>query len=97
MPVIELDLPDRQTLGIIYDNVVEEAGLLSHQCEKNEALLDAALGLTVMETRLAFGKAVASRGRLTGAEIDYVIQEKERIIRQSGVLEYFHPGHNSQK
>jgi len=91
MPVIELDLPDRHTLGIIYDDVVEEAGLLPHQCEKNEALLDAALGLTVMETRLAFGKAVASRGRLTGEEIDYVIQEKERIIRQSGVLEYFHP------
>ena len=91
MPVIELDLPDRHTLGIIYDAVVAEAGLQPHQCEKNEALLDAALGLTVMETRLAFGKAVASKGRLTSAEIDYVIQEKERIIRQSGVLEYFHP------
>ena len=58
---------------------------------RSEALLDAALGLTIMEARLAFGKAIAVRERLTSTEIDYVISEKERIIRQSGVLEYFHP------
>ena len=91
MPIIELDLPRRHTLGIIFDDVVEEAGLLPHQVEKSEALLDAALGLTIMEARLAFSKAVATKGRLTSAEIDFVIEEKERIIRQSGVLEYFHP------
>ena len=44
-----------------------------------------------MEARLAFSKAVATKGRLTSAEIEFVIEEKERIIRQSGVLEYFHP------
>jgi len=91
MPIIELDLPRRHTIGIIFDDVVEEASLQPHQIEKNEALLDAALGLTIMEARLAFSKAVATKGRLTSAEIDFVIQEKERIIRQSGVLEYFHP------
>ena len=41
-------LPRRHTLGIIFDDVVEEAGLLPHQVEKSEALLDAALGLTIM-------------------------------------------------
>ena len=91
MPIIELDLPRRHTLGIIFDDVVEEAGLLPHLIEKSEALLDAALGLTIMEARLAFSKAVATKGRLTSSEIDFVIEEKERIIRQSGVLEYFHP------
>jgi ATP-dependent 26S proteasome regulatory subunit len=91
MPIIELDLPRRDTIGIIFDDVVEEAGLQGHQIEKNESLLDAALGLTIMEARLAFSKAAATKGRLTSAEIDFVIQEKERIIRQSGVLEYFHP------
>ena len=91
MPIIELDLPRRHTLGIIFDDVTEEAGLLPHQVEKSEALLDAALGLTIMEARFAFSKAVATKGRLTSAEIEFVIEEKERIIRQSGVLEYFHP------
>ena len=41
-----------------------------------------------MEARLAFGKAIAVRQRLTSTEIDFIIAEKERIIRQSGVLEY---------
>jgi hypothetical protein len=48
MPIIELDLPRRHTLGIIFDDVVSEAGLLPHQVEKSESLLDAALGLTIM-------------------------------------------------
>ena len=91
MPIIELDLPRRHTLGIIFDDVVSEAGLLPHQVEKSESLLDAALGLTIMEARLAFSKAVATKGRLTSTEIGFIIEEKERIIRQSGVLEYFHP------
>ena len=90
MPIIELDLPRRHTLGIIFDDVTDEAGLLPHQIEKSEALLDAALGLTIMEARLAFSKAVATKGQLTSAEFDFIIEEKERIIRQSGVLEYFH-------
>lgn len=91
MPLLHLSLPRRETLGIIFDHVVSESNLESHQIEKSEALLDAALGLTIMEARLAFGKAIAVRQRLTSTEIDFVIGEKERIIRQSGVLEYFHP------
>ncbi len=91
MPIIEMDLPRRHTIGIIFDDVADEAGLLPHQIEKHEALLDAALGLTIMEARLAFSKAIAVEGRLTASEISFVIEEKERIIRQSGVLEYFHP------
>lgn len=91
MPLLHLPLPRRETLSIIFDDVVSEADLAPHQVEKSEALLDAALGLTIMEARLAFGKAIAVRERLTSTEIDYVISEKERIIRQSGVLEYFHP------
>ena len=37
MPIIELDLPRRHTLGIIFDDVVSEAGLLPHQVEKSES------------------------------------------------------------
>ena len=80
MPIIELDLPRRHTLGIIFDDVTEEAGLLPHQVEKSEALLDAALGLTIMEARLAFSKAVATNGRLTSSEIDFVIEEKDKFF-----------------
>ena len=61
MPIIELDLPRRHTLGFIFDDVVEEAGLLPHQVEKSEALLDAALGLTIMEARLASARLLQPR------------------------------------
>ena len=55
----------------------------------DEALLDAARGLTVMEARLAFGKAAAELGRLDHGAVPLVAQEKERIIKQSEVLEYY--------
>ncbi len=91
LPVIEVDLPDRDTIEVIANSVVEE---YSEYCIENEItpkLLESALGLTVMEARLAFAKAIIQNRKLTEEEIPLIISEKEQIIKKSGLLEYFHP------
>lgn len=86
VPTIELDLPGVEDLRV----VLEDAALaLGVRADADDALLDAARGLTVMEARLAFGKAAAELGRLDHGAVPLVIREKERIIKQSEVLEYY--------
>lgn len=86
IPTLELDLPGVEDLHLVLQDV---ANTLKVRASADEALLDAARGLTVMEARLAFGKAAAELGRLDHGAVRLVAQEKERIIKQSEVLEYY--------
>lgn len=91
LPVIEVELPDRQTIEVIANNVVEEYAKFCIESDITPKLLESALGLTVMEARLAFAKAIIIDRKLTEEEIPLIISEKEQIIKKSGLLEYFHP------
>jgi SpoVK/Ycf46/Vps4 family AAA+-type ATPase len=91
LPVIEVDLPDRDTIAVIADSVVAEYADYCVETEITPKLLESALGLTVMEARLAFAKAIIQNRKLTEEEIPLIISEKEQIIKKSGLLEYFHP------
>ncbi|MBK9263304.1 MAG: AAA family ATPase [Polyangiaceae bacterium] len=86
IPTLELELPGVDDLRLVLQDAAEA---LSVRASADEALLDAARGLTVMEARLAFGKAAAELGRLDHGAVRLVAQEKERIIKQSEVLEYY--------
>jgi AAA+ superfamily predicted ATPase len=86
VPTIELDLPGVDDLRVVLHDAATALGV---RASDDEALLDAARGLTVMEARLAFGKAAAELGRLDHGAVPLVAQEKERIIKQSEVLEYY--------
>jgi len=86
IPTVELDLPGVDDLRVVLQDA---AAALNVRASDDEALLDAARGLTVMEARLAFGKAAAELGRLDHGAVPLVAREKERIIKQSEVLEYF--------
>jgi hypothetical protein len=86
IPTIELDLPGVDDLGVVLQDAAAALGVRD---SADEALLDAARGLTVMEARLAFGKAAAELGRLDHGAVPLVAREKERIIKQSEVLEYY--------
>lgn len=86
VPTIELALPDKSDLKEVLDLVAAAQGV---PAESDDALLDAARGLTVMEARLAFGKAAAELNRLDHSAVRLVSREKERIIKQSEVLEYY--------
>ncbi|HOI47001.1 MAG TPA: AAA family ATPase [Bacilli bacterium] len=91
LPVIEIDLPGVEELNVIARSVMKELKLPSIQSDITNKLLESALGLTIMEARLAFGKAIIERKKLTEEEIPLIINEKEQIIKKSGLLEYYHP------
>jgi len=54
-----------------------------------DALIQAALGLTLAEAESAFAKAIATDGRLSREDVSLVMDEKRQVIRKSGLLEYF--------
>lgn len=56
--------------------------------ESVEALVDAAIGLTLNEAENVFAKTLVLRQRLTKEEAPLVYSEKRQIIRKSGLLEY---------
>ena len=88
VPTLELPLPDVETLRVICDEVAAAHGV---PFDGDEALLNAARGLTIMEAKLAFGQAALALRRLDRRAVPQVVREKERVIRQSQVLEYYEP------
>ena len=54
-----------------------------------EALIRAALGLTLSEAENAFAKAIAKDQRLDSADASLILEEKRQVIRKSGLLEYY--------
>jgi len=88
VPTIELPLPDVDDLETVAEDVAESLGVT---LSRDPALFEAARGLTVMEARLAFGQAAVQLDRLDHSAVGLVVREKERVIKQSGVLEYYEP------
>ena len=88
VPTIELPLPGVADLAVVAQDVAAGLNVKLHE---DPALLEAARGLTVMEAKLAFGQAAVQRGRLGPSEVPLVVREKERVIKQSEVLEYYEP------
>ena len=86
IPTLELELPGVQDLGVVLQDTASTFGI---EATGDHALLEAARGLTVMEAKLAFGKAAAESGKLGTQAVPLVAREKERIIKQSEVLEYY--------
>ncbi|MBX5484763.1 MAG: AAA family ATPase [Myxococcaceae bacterium] len=54
-----------------------------------EALVKAAMGLTLSEAENAFAKAIVTDGKLSAEDIQRVQDEKRQIIRKSGLLEFY--------
>jgi AAA+ superfamily predicted ATPase len=89
VPTLELPLPRIDELREVCRGVAED---LAIPFERNDTeLLEAALGLTVMEARLAFGQAGAQLGQLGDSAVPLILQEKKRILQQSEILEYYEP------
>jgi len=88
--VMQLPYPDFNDIKAIYKKVCGEYKI-SNQDNPDSDLIEAALGLTIMEAEKAFSLAYIESGNLTGAEIPLVIREKENVIKKSGYLEYYHP------
>jgi SpoVK/Ycf46/Vps4 family AAA+-type ATPase len=86
--VVEYPLPELSEIGTILDRVMSMVPGKSDlpKGEEREHVVEAALGLTADEAENVFAKSLVQTG---GFDIDVILSEKERIVRKSGVLEFF--------
>jgi SpoVK/Ycf46/Vps4 family AAA+-type ATPase len=88
--IMEFPYPSYEDLEVIFKNICETYNIPTPD-DSDHDLIEAALGLTIMEVEKAFSLSFIESGRLTGAEVPLVIREKENVIKKSDYLEYFHP------
>ena len=85
--VIDLGLPGRADLEQVLANVADSSKTVIEDGLRKK-LVDAALGMTVMEADLAFCLA-AVKNNLNSDAPATVAREKEQIIKKSGLLDYY--------
>lgn len=92
--VIEFGLPDAAELRGLLDRTAEEVTkstpIKVHLSDaEKEHVVQAAMGLTLTEAENVFAKTLVKRGGLGVAHLDVILDEKEQIIRKSGLLDYY--------
>lgn len=86
--IMDFDLPKKDDLEIILKSTCKKYNItLNNDIEK---IINSALGLTILEAKRSFSKAIVQAGKITEEEIPIIISEKETIIKNSGHLEYYH-------
>ena len=80
LPTIDLDNPTIKTLKAVFNQTVKKFELSGSQYEDSDRILQAALGLSVMEAELAFSEAIAATGQLTEDEIPLINASKKHLI-----------------
>lgn len=92
--LVDFPLPDLRELVDLFKSVVKSA----QEADKNSIKLDnsqaetmvrAAQGLTLLEAENAFAKSLVDDGVMDAKDVQVVLQEKEQIIRKSGILEFY--------
>ncbi len=91
--IYDFPLPNRddmaKMLHQIADDIADNPSLTIDLSEASqEAIIDAAIGLTLNEAENVFAKTLVSAQRLSQAEASLVYSEKKQVIRKSGLLEY---------
>src|SRR6266851_3957048 len=85
--VVEYPLPELAEIGTILDRVMSMVPNKAPPAgQEREHVIEAALGLTADEAENVFAKSLVQTGTF---DIDVILSEKERIVRKSGVLEFF--------
>lgn len=92
--VVDYDPPAIEDLAGVLEELVRRVQnnpkiVVSLDEPHREALLKAALGLTLDEAENVFAKALALNGRLDNMDVQIVLSEKKQIIRKTGMLEYY--------
>ncbi|MDD3106400.1 MAG: AAA family ATPase [Bacilli bacterium] len=89
MVVLNMPLPNKKFIRKIAESVIINTEMNSKNYEITDELLSSVLGLTTTEVNMAFLKAAEKFGKLDNTVIDYLITEKEHIIKKEGLLEYY--------
>ena len=92
--ILDLPLPDYDELhGLLTKRVLGsgnsrrfQVNLTKDECE---SLVKAAQGLTLREAENAFARAIVGDGVLDGRDVQAILDEKQQVIRKSGVLEHY--------
>lgn len=84
--VLNVPLPDRNDLEKRLNHILKGESLND---DLKKYLIDSALGMTDMEADLAFRLAKQKSGLNTPEAARIVANEKEQIIKKSGILDYF--------
>ncbi len=85
--LVEYPLPELLEIDAIFDRVSRNTGAKIPSGQEREHVVEAALGLTADEAEGVFAKSLVQTGG--SFDIDVILSEKERIVRKSGVLEFF--------
>lgn len=92
--VLNLPLPGPEELSELLGRIAEEVRRFKNievnlEEESRQRLLQAARGLTLGEAENVFAKILVRNERLTSADVPEVLEEKQQIVRKSGLLEYY--------
>jgi SpoVK/Ycf46/Vps4 family AAA+-type ATPase len=89
----DVPLPRADELSKLLDVCVESKSYAkslraSLTPELRDKIIVAAMGFTLSEAADAFDLALANEKTVTADTVDHVVDEKQRLVRKSGVLEY---------
>ncbi len=83
--VVEIDLPDRETIAKVLSDLSESTGIPLPDESAVSDLLDAASGLTTTEAEDAFSLSLVEKGAF---DAPTVAREKAQAVKKDGLLEF---------
>lgn len=94
MTVIDFQLPDEQTLGIVWDALMEDNPQPHLTDDDRDMIIQAARGLTTNEAENAYSKALIEASATKDIKLrpkihSLVMKEKALAVKKNGILEYF--------
>ncbi|WP_395639426.1 AAA family ATPase [Pseudolysinimonas sp.] len=90
--LLDFPLPGRAELRALLDSMIEsnsDGGVKVEADEKElEQLVQAALGLTMLEAENALARAMVDDARLSKDDVAIVLEEKRQTVKKAGLLEF---------
>lgn len=92
--LLTFPLPNREQLNELIERIIQDVKEVAPvkivmDPQERERLLQAALGLTLVEAENVFAKILVTDQKLCAEHVQVVLSEKQQIVRKSGLLEYY--------
>lgn len=87
--IIDLSLPEESQLDKLLGQILAGIPEAKIATATRRRIVQAAVGLTESQARRAFSEALVSDGKLSEESINFVMSQKQQVIRQSDFLEFF--------
>lgn len=90
--IFDFPLPSEKELRDKLNEMLSENSALKVLLddEGKQQLAKSALGLTLQEAENAFARAIVTRGCLDGESFKIIFEEKNQVIKKTGILEFIH-------